>query len=75
MLKLINLLTLNFIFRDSESGVIEHAAGVLDASKCVETIIKRFEKLGGEFITGVKVKSVHPENNGFKLTTTKVLDF
>lgn len=59
------------MLRENESAVLEYKGGVLDASKCVETIIKRFEKLGGKFISGVKVKAIAHDGGAFDLVTTK----
>ena len=49
---------------------MEHEAGILDASLCVDTIIRRFKKLGGEFITGNKIEKIQQVNDGFQLTAT-----
>ena len=59
------------MLRENESAVLEYKGGVLNASKCVETIIKRFEKIGGEFISGVKVKASAHDGGAFDLVTTK----
>jgi len=50
--------------------VIEHESGILDATVCVQTIIRRFQRLGGELISGIKIDQIEPKDNKFRLTAS-----